>query len=83
MEANTATLIPTDPQGLMPADFGAPQPERLRVSLTSVEEFGIPMVRRGFEVPMPRGEHDAKVIADQMAESVRKTALFMMGWGQI
>lgn len=75
--------IQRDSMGLLPIDNTMPPAEMLRVSLAGMDQFRLPIDRRGIEVAMPRTQAEAVKLADEIAETVRKTALWMTGFGDL
>lgn len=73
MTESHPAVLPT----LMPVDWNGPL-TGIRVAMTPVDEFDQPMERRGVMARIPSDRRDYPKYADDIAEVVRRTVLFML-----
>lgn len=65
--------------GTMAANYAAPEPEKIQVSLSIKDDLSFPIERRGYETQIPRNVDDRAAVAKTMGETVERTARFLMG----
>lgn len=65
--------------GTMAASYALPDPEKIRVSLTILDDLVFPIERRGYETNIPRNVDDRAAVAKAMGETVERTARVLMG----
>lgn len=53
-------------------DWTEQQAENVRISITMLDEYGLPMERRGVKIKRPK-PHEAKEFSDNVADMVRDT----------
>ncbi|QIG58569.1 hypothetical protein SEA_DEJAVU_25 [Microbacterium Phage DejaVu] len=66
------------PNGTMNLDYEMPAPEKIQLSLTFLDQFGMPMERRGFQTNLPSSPDDRVKLAHSLGEMAEKTARFML-----
>lgn len=63
---------------LLPQNWESPIPAKLNVGVTPIDEFGLPVNRRGIVTPMPTNPEHFEGFADAVAASVRTTILHIL-----
>jgi len=63
---------------ILPNDWEMPRFDRIAVSITPIDEFGLPQNRRGIRTPAPTDPKDYRKFADAIAETVRSTILHIL-----
>jgi len=53
-------------------DWSDQQAEKVQISITMLDEYGLPMERRGVKIPQPK-PHQAKEFSNNVANMVRDT----------
>ncbi|MEV5068880.1 hypothetical protein MRBLMI12_000436 [Microbacterium sp. LMI12-1-1.1] len=67
----------TPTPAIMPTDWQSP-PHGIRIALSPLDEFDMPMDRRGIIARVPSNPRDHQKYAADIAESVRRTILFIL-----
>lgn len=67
------------PNGTMQLDYEAPARERIRLSLTVLDELEFPVERRGYQTNIPGNPDDQAGVAKAIGEAAERTARLMLG----
>lgn len=66
------------PNGTMQTDYEAPARERIRLSLTVLDELDFPIERRGYQTNIPGNPDNKAGVAKAIGEAAEKTARLML-----
>ena len=65
--------------GSMAHSYSMPDPDKIQVSVSTLDELSLPVERRGYSIAIPRNPDDRAAAATRFGEAVEKTARLMMG----